>query len=48
MGYLVIILALLSGISFYFSKRIATGSGFLMAERSIPWYVNSGSILQPI
>lgn len=51
MGYLVIILAflaLLSGISFHFSKRIATGSGFLMAERSIPWYVNSGSILQPI
>lgn len=47
MGYLIIILlflAALSAISFYFSKKVDTGSGFLMAERSIPWYVNSGSI----
>lgn len=47
MVYLIIILAFLaalSGISFYFSKRVNTGTGFLTAERSIPWYVNSGSI----
>lgn len=47
MLYLALILgflALLSGISFYFGRKVNTGSGFLMAERSIPWYVNSGSI----
>ncbi len=47
MVYLVLILALLallSGISFYFGRKVNTGSGFLLAERSIPWYVNSGSI----
>lgn len=39
MVYLIIILAFLaalSGISFYFSKRISTGTGFLTAERSVP------------
>ena len=47
MGYLIMILlflAVLSLISFYFSRRVKTGTGFLMAERSVPWYVNSGSI----
>lgn len=47
MVYLVFILAflaLLSGVSFYFGRKVRTGSGFLLAGRSIPWYVNSGSI----
>lgn len=47
MEYLIIILVflvLLSGISFYFSKRVSTGSEFLTAEKSLPWYVNSSSI----
>lgn len=45
LGIIIVFLLVLSAVSLYLGKKkVKTGSDFLIAERSVPWYVNSGSI----